>query len=1334
MTYSDVQNFLKKWKRVRYFSARKYDLLCVWKSSRIYPTLFLLLFIFYAAAIFFYELLLKLNYNYNPFIAAVINAELSGICNAFNILIIICIYLLLAFLIWANRLKNEIIIEQFQEDEEKEQKQIYLNGPLHNLLAYELYRILKLYTDVNKCNPVSNKILVAPVTPVVIKVENVSTILSSVVTEDSVISIGPLKFPARLLLSFFGKFFEGRKIRGSVLFSKNEIIIIASMNGGNCGYNWKVQRPYPPISVKQDETQKNSLQDDENIKGLLVREMIVELAYRIFSDLTEFHSFRWEATTEFMKGLEYYRSCLLAPSEKISGLIDAETAFTRALKEDVTFSAAWYNLGAVYTELKFKDAAKTAFYRSFSGQKDHPEAYYALALNELNSYYEDPQYGTKTTKDWKDTWERRLDDALVFSVHAEKLSKKNWKIRLGEKIISFEILSKADPEIYLLIGRLNLELYYLTSQIENFINYNPNPNTFIDTQVPRKTSHHYLSEALNAFHEAVRYSYREWAALEYQNYTSSALPLRKRLSNEESSMRDTLRTRLGELGWAYIECAANQVDEKLKNDTINSAIVIFSEALFSDPTKLNTYLESPMHQKSKIFLCPSKNNRHNQKSCILSDNEDTQKVEDILPESIFLWKCGVLFLCTGEYTFSKFFIRKSLVQNPKAFLYHASHILVRIVEHNDKKPEKYDIYWWRALQYAITSFDSDENGLDYQWGYIIELINLISKYHPKIYVPSGKKYSFNRADNEIKDWNRVRRHIIECDISKSHEFGAFLISLFSLFEIIMLIKNNEFINQVIDEVKKIEYQENKERTRDSDKKILEIIETRVLISEAEEFEPEELSILNKLIVEFIESHKKWILGEFYLAMGQSQKLYEDFQYAKSWLDTAEKYLTSYEMELGDRHVFAVESKIQSRLKNFRSSLLNAWKAHGIDPTSSIEHQSLALCQFFMEDYSNAHISWSDAELLEPNISEYPADIAAAYYIRARDYPFQASEDISSEKRNEHLNLAFDSLKRSLKIVEYNFQMHAVDPYPLKRQILKDNSLNNLISIHFWMGMVYLKQTKYADGIEKFRLVKNLARPNDSDLPSLLDFKNKSNGGLDSVLIASFHLGITLLEYERIDEAENEFCSLLNYKIHYCIDDKNNDVGITKWECTSLKNINFDKKNIVFKPDFGIDLLCSGISVKEILYDTYIFLTKIFILRSCNIETIEIWLLKIEKLYASMYDVMDENLEFSKCRIDKNLSNLEKIKGLKYLKIERKIDAAIDSLKSAICYRDDPEAHVFLLMALHQKLLVSLPSQNRKTIIDDINKTYNHLKTIGIPQEYLTDVNRVYCDIKYYDIK
>ncbi|MCX5855897.1 MAG: hypothetical protein NTZ24_15245, partial [Deltaproteobacteria bacterium] len=362
----------------------------IWESAWIYPTLFISTVIIYTECVFFHGYYFN-NYTFPSNLEVALKAVISAYSSDLTFGYILVLYFIVAFGFWAIRLRKSIILEPFNEDAEKDRKQESLGGHLHALLAYELNHILKLYCDVDNKRPISTSINVVPSPSVNAKVEDVSEIMGTVATNN--ITFGPLQIPVKVLLSFFGRLLGGKKIQGSLFFSKNEIIIVASMMGGDKSHNWKVQRSYPPKST--EEIQKMSDQPGGwTAEGILIREMIEELACQIFSDLTEFQSFRWDATKAFMKGIESYRECLLSPGNKIGNLKEAESAFSHALSLDVTFSSAWYNLGAVYTELKFRDAAKVAFYKSFSNNRIKGDAYYALALNEYNTYIEDPLYGT----------------------------------------------------------------------------------------------------------------------------------------------------------------------------------------------------------------------------------------------------------------------------------------------------------------------------------------------------------------------------------------------------------------------------------------------------------------------------------------------------------------------------------------------------------------------------------------------------------------------------------------------------------------------------------------------------------------------------------------------------------------------------------------------------------------------------------------------------------------------------------------------------------------------------------------------------------------------------
>jgi hypothetical protein len=882
-------------------------------------------------------------------------------------------------------MRSRIIIEVFEEDEEKDRKQKDLNGPLHDLLAQELCRIFKLYSDVDRSNPVSTIVPVVPMTNVSVRVENVSDLLSSIVTEDSVVTLGPLKIPAKILLSLFGRFFESKKIRGSLSYSDQELILIASYSGGERCHCWKVHRQYPlQISLNSDGDKKVQDLNENSSRGLLIHEMIEELSYRIFTDLTEFHSFRWEATKEFMTGLECYRACLLEPKEKISKLLEAESAFMRALSEDVTFATGWYNLGVVYTELRFMDAATMAFYKSFERERHHPEAFYALAQNFYNAYIENPDYGTNTSNDWKDIWKKRLKDALFFCEQAELLSKKKGSLGFIPWKIPLEFLSTANPEIYLLKGRLNLELFYLTRQFADKMS--GNDATSIDLKDKEYAiSRSHLSESIDAFYETIRYSYREWANLDYYRVHASLFPLDENGCSLNTRIKwDNFRERVAELGWAYIECAANQTDVHIKKILLETSSYIFAQGLTFDPKRIDMGTFESEIREDGNFSCSPQISQNSKKLGSLSETDATCILSQNLPNALYLWKCGVLSCSVNNFSLSDYFLRKALVQNPRAFLFQTSHILVKILRSNNQDPDKISDYWWHALQHARNAYNADKNGNDYQWGYITEFAILNSKFNSVFY----QKISDERTKgvSSLQEKNRLTPLILESNLTRSGAFGKYLLSIFSIFEILSIQLDNDK-----DFIKKLQEKINFE---DSHIVANELIILESIRSKIYQKVKENPTIHENEVLGYIDLHKEWVIGQIYLTVGHLNRFdKENAKIAQFSFSKSRKYLGQYGMELGHRGIYAYESLVESNEGNFKTAISKAWQSHWKDSTGTFEHMNLGSCQFDIGDFTNAQVSLQDAEfwgmqeLSLTYISLISINRAASFINKSRDYPF-----------------------------------------------------------------------------------------------------------------------------------------------------------------------------------------------------------------------------------------------------------------------------------------------------------------------------------------------------------
>jgi hypothetical protein len=990
----------------------------------------------------------------------------------------------------------------------------------------------------------------------------------------------------------------------------------------------------------------------------------------------------------------------------------------RALSEDVTFATAWYNLGVVYTELRFMDAATMAFYRSFERERIHPEAFYAIALNFYNTFIEDPEYGTSDSYNWMDNWKKKLNDALFFCEQAELLSKKKIFLGIHSWKISLDFLSIANPEVYLLKGRLNLELFYLTRQIAKYLN-----GDIADSERNQKrekeASQSHLNKSIEAFQEAVRYSYREWANLDYYRIHDLLAPIdEKNLSLDARIRWDNFRERIAELGWAYMECAANQTDADLKNTLLETSFYIYAQGLSFNPKIIDKKSLEPEHLKRKNYSCPPQISSYSKKFWLQSQEDAGCLLGKNLPSALFLWKYGIISCCLSDFLRSDYFLRKALVQNPRALLFQASHIMVKILKNNNYDPDKINDYWWHTLQQARNAYKADINEKDYQWGYIAESAILISRTQPDFYHKLNRNETTEPTSSQ--DRNRLTSLIRECDLARSGAFGKYLLSLFSTFEIIDLVLDNDS-DFIINIRQKIIDKNKPDRNGSFIQQIIANDILNYIRSEIYKKIESNQTIDKNHVLGYLELHQEWVLGQFYLAFGYLNKNNKkNAEMAQLAFAESRKYLSLYGMELGYRGIYANESYIETNLENFRTALSKAWQSHWKDSTSTFEHMYLGSCQFEIGDYSNAQLSLSDAEFWGlhdiGDITTISINRAAAIVNKTADFPFIPIMQ-KDGMRNIYLEKALESHKRSLKFAEYEFQKNLSDPYVKNKSKISNTNLNNLLIIHFWMGMIYLNQANYPDAIEQFRVIKNLAHPSEKTLKSgITDIVKKD---LERFYISSYYLGKTYLKYGRIADAENEFLILIE------------SIGDAAKRQSNLSvNDDIDCHKILetlYNENFGDTVYIFGLSLKEILFSSYLSLAKIYCLQLCDKEKI------VDKIRQATLFINMENFD-NPSQLKKWVtlkkeyaSEIEKIKGFAYLRSCNNTEKALEHLKIAICIHADPEAYVFLFFT-HILRLKTLPDSKKAESVIELNNIYTLLRKIGIPNEYYDEVDSGYKEI------
>ena len=1254
---------LNLWKCKRRIKSLKYHLKYVLDGTLFYPTLLISSFIIYAELVFFHAFFFG---NYFDFHTAV-NGSLKAIVQAFSsfyaLAYILVIYIVIALIVFIFRFNRGIIIEKFTEDEEKERKQQFLHGPIHDLLSHELNRIFKLYSDVDTKRPISTTLNVVSSPFIGVRVEDISKSMGEVISDDSSISLGPFKIPLRFILAFTSQFFSGRKIQGSLLNSDSGIIIVASMAGAKPPRTWKIECKFVPGCT--GNTQNPTPSGGDNSKNYeLVNEMIEILACRIFSDLTEFQSFRWEATRDFMRGIECYRECLLSPGEKIVKLKEAEKYFTEALSKDITFSSAWFNLGVIYTELHFLEAARNAYYKSFTRERTKGNAYFGLALNYYNTHTEAPRYGLPSDATDREQSISNLQDAVFFCEQARCLLKNN-------------------PEILLLKGRLNLELYYLADC----------PYQVLSTKELHEKKTDYLDVAIDDFNRAVGSSYSRWYEEEFKNLGKAD----DTLNFEETRHRNLFRERLGELGWAYLEYAAREkylqgppvprettpgeylidpIREKRCRDALDSALRCFYEALFGGH-----------------FSIPAP----------LTEDYVDQAINMDIADALLFWKCGILQLCRGDDRSAEVLLSRALVMDPMAFLYQASHILGKIFPDGSFESNPAVIYWTHALQHAKNAYDKDKLNRDYQWNYLADAVTLIGIFR----YPGQHKSMLLASSAPPGDLNRFTPLTRIYSPEKCRDFGKFLRTIFNIYEIFSILESRHFTKTCIEFL-----EDGKDKMIPGDKDILKIFKKR--LNQKSGFG---MLVPDDVFFGYLSDHEDWIKAHYYLAICPELEKLSKFNLALEIWGKALDCLKRYPLEIGYRGTIAAKTNTLLNLNYHREALSDVWKAHWIDPMSYFEHAYLGQCAAKISDFDTAIQAWEEGVRLNPKQSLISiTNLAITYLRRANNYPYYPGSPTNNQQ-DAYLAKARDYLMRAIQIAEHEFQSVADET--------RYKNLDNLIALRFWLGRVYQEQGQYAGASEQFMIVKNLAQTcqnvRETDLPM---------EELDRFLPSAYHLGCTLVKQGKLTDAETVIREMLSIP-------QLSEILPVLQPNTILELSDIQKKFL--KEPCGGKLFIRNLNYRDILIYTLLLRAWIDIERSGSLESLEKLIVPIRSLIKKMADDPASSLPCRPRAPEASLyreicAEIEKTYGFYHLKSGgdgiSSLNTAIQFFRSAIQKQEDPESYFFIFSAQHRILQVGdqPPAKNKKGLSDLLN-TSNSLKKTGIPRDYAEEYMAIESDLK-----
>jgi len=224
-------------------------------------------------------------------------------------------------------------------------------------LQSELARISDLYKVIDEATP-SRKSGFVEVTP---GVQDVGTILK----DASAITLGPLKIPANLLVGLVGQIVSGPRLTGALHKVDDDFILTAELSGGGLSGNWRIDA--------------NAIEGPRLPPQATIQELVLQLAFRVATDLVAIGSPRWRAIQAFTEGLRAYRETQRQQEGTASKLREAERWLIRALNDDQQFTQCHFNLGVVYRQLKEHKSSQSAFRRALKEDPENFEACYALA-------------------------------------------------------------------------------------------------------------------------------------------------------------------------------------------------------------------------------------------------------------------------------------------------------------------------------------------------------------------------------------------------------------------------------------------------------------------------------------------------------------------------------------------------------------------------------------------------------------------------------------------------------------------------------------------------------------------------------------------------------------------------------------------------------------------------------------------------------------------------------------------------------------------------------------------------------------------------------------------
>jgi hypothetical protein len=148
-----------------------------------------------------------------------------------------------------------------------------------------------------------------------VQLEDIGDVLRAAFTTQSNLRVGPITLPLGSLMALLGRVMQAPHLRGALYGDDADLTLTAGLTMKHHDYVWKVTRS---VGASETPTQART-------------EMVAELAYRIFTDLSLHGQAEWPATRHWLDALQERQACQRTPRDRRGHLEAAETYLRNAL-------------------------------------------------------------------------------------------------------------------------------------------------------------------------------------------------------------------------------------------------------------------------------------------------------------------------------------------------------------------------------------------------------------------------------------------------------------------------------------------------------------------------------------------------------------------------------------------------------------------------------------------------------------------------------------------------------------------------------------------------------------------------------------------------------------------------------------------------------------------------------------------------------------------------------------------------------------------------------------------------------------------------------------------